>query len=363
MADHADRRREPLSNPSQLLLRNLHRLRGRQPLVVHYPDDGFLAQLITQAPECPVTAFGEQYTAYRRAQRLQTSGALAGVDLHFAASYAPTAALHDAALIFLPKSRPLLEMTVAMVAAACQPGAQIWLVGENRAGIRTAQSSLAQSIGLPRTLDTGRHSLLLEATLQTTAAPFQLDAWISPYAVDLDDQPLSVITLPGVFSYGRLDEGTKLLLSSLTQPPAATVLDLGCGAGVIGAFVKRRWPHCQVDLADVSALALEATRRTWTANGLGAANLIPSDLFADVRGRYGTILANPPFHTGIEAEYGLVRRFVQGAHHHLPPGGVLHFVTQRSIRIQPLVEAEIGVCGVVAQTAQYTVYRATKTVR
>jgi 16S rRNA (guanine1207-N2)-methyltransferase len=358
MADHT--RRDHLSNPSQLLLRNLPRLRGAHLLVVHYPDDDFLAQLTRQEPARRFTAFGEQYTAYRRAQTLQAAGELAGVDLHFAASYAPATARHDAALIFLPKSRPLLEMTLAMVAAACQPGAPVWLVGENRAGIRTAQPLLAQWIGPPRTLDTGRHSLLLESTLQATAVPFQLDAWLSQSVVELGDQSLPVINLPGVFSYGRLDEGTKLLLSSLTQPPGATVLDLGCGAGVIGAFVKRRWPHCQVDLADVSALALEATRRTWAANGLGEARTVPSDLFADITERYETILSNPPFHTGVQTDYGLVRRFVQGAQHHLRPGGVLHFVTQRSIKIQPLIETEIGDCTVVAQTPQYTVYRAAK---
>ena len=49
---------------------------------------------------------------------------------------------------------------------------------------------------------------------------------------------LRIFSLPGVFSANELDNGTSLLLSTLTSPIQGKVLDVGCGAGVIGSMIK-----------------------------------------------------------------------------------------------------------------------------
>ena len=47
----------------------------------------------------------------------------------------------------------------------------------------------------------------------------------------------------GVFSHGRLDAGTRVLLRSVPAPPATGVgLDLGCGAGPIALTLA--WGTC-----------------------------------------------------------------------------------------------------------------------
>ena len=42
--------------------------------------------------------------------------------------------------------------------------------------------------------------------------------------------------------------------------------DFGCGAGVLGAVVKRRYPQSQVTLLDVDAFAVESSRRDGAAS-------------------------------------------------------------------------------------------------
>ncbi|MBS7676150.1 methyltransferase, partial [Vibrio cholerae] len=82
--------------------------------------------------------------------------------------------------------------------------------------------------------------------------------------------PLKVVSLPGVFSHGRLDRGTELLLEHLDKLPSGNLLDFGCGAGVLGAAVKRRYPHNTVTMLDVDAFAAASSRLTLAANGLEA---------------------------------------------------------------------------------------------
>jgi 16S rRNA (guanine1207-N2)-methyltransferase len=293
--------------------------------------------------------------------RLQLRARAAGIDparLVWGAVCPPANQPHDAAVLFLPKSRALLEMTLAMVAPTLAVGASLYLVGENQAGIKSAAPLLARLLGPVKTVEAARHCVLLQAIRQVEPPPFDLEQWLVRYTIQAGQGELVVVSLPGVFSHGRLDEGSALLLATLNDQPGDTLLDFGCGAGVIGARLQTQWPALQVDLVDASALALEATRRTWLANGLTPRRIIPSDFFADVTARYAMIVSNPPFHTGVETNYDLVRTFVQGVHGQLQPGGVLQMVTQRSLKIQPLIETTIGPCQVVAQTRQYTVYRA-----
>ena len=66
---------------------------------------------------------------------------------------------------------------------------------------------------------------------QAPAAP-DLDALASHFTLQLADGPLEVVSLPGVFSHGRLDLGSALLLEHLDNPPGGRLLDFGCGAGI-----------------------------------------------------------------------------------------------------------------------------------
>lgn len=352
--------RQPLSAPSQLMLRRLAALQGQRLLVVHYPDDDFLLRFRSNQPDSKITAFGHDYAAYAHVRERLLSAGYQGDDLVFSPMHPPADCLYDAALIFLPKSRPLLEMTLAMTVALLPVGAAVYLVGENKAGIRSSRRQLEQWVGPAKQLETGRHCVLFLAHLQQAPAPFALEMWLKHFQIEVDDLELTVASLPGVFSHGRLDNGTRLLLETLEPPRGEHLLDFACGAGVIGTALLRRWPHLQIDLADASALALEATRRTMAANGLAPANVIPSDIFSNIHGFYDQIVSNPPFHTGVETDYRLVTTFVQGAHQHLLPGGCLRVVVQRFLKIQPLIEAYVGPCRVVIQDRHYTVYEGTK---
>ncbi|MCX6045804.1 MAG: class I SAM-dependent methyltransferase [Chloroflexi bacterium] len=345
-----------LHNTSQLLLRNLNRLKGERFLVVNYPPDNFVLALHQQWPAARMTAFNYDYAPHLYLQSVFGHANLPIDNIRFGAVYNAPAERYDVAILFLPKSRALIQMSLQMVAAALRPGAQVWLVGENNAGIRSSSTLLEQQMGAVRTVDAARHCLLLQAMAPDQPVAFVLDEWSTTYPIQIGQQTLTVASLPGVFSNGQLDEGTQLLLETLDEPPTGRILDFGCGAGVIGASMKQKWPANIVEMVDANALALEATRRTMVANHLPIDLIKPSNVFSDVQGAYTQIISNPPFHTGVKTDYRVVTDFLQKAAQHLAPGGSLRIVANSFLKYQPLIEAHVGNCRVVAENRSYRIY-------
>lgn len=72
------------------------------------------------------------------------------------------------------------------------------------------------------------------------------------------------------------------------------VLDIGCGSGVIGLTIKKKFPQVSVDLVDISKDALDVAKEN--ANRLGLdVHFIESDLFSNVSEKYDVIISNPPY--------------------------------------------------------------------
>lgn len=261
----------------------------------------------------------------------------------------------DAAVLFLPKSRELTDYLLQALAARLS-GRMLYLVGEKRAGIERAARQLGE-FGHLRKLDSARHCQLWQIRVENAPLPPSLDELAQRFSLDLADGPLQVVSLPGVFSHGRLDRGSALLLEHLDGLPTGRVLDFGCGAGIIGAALKRRYPQSELVLLDVDAFALESSRLTLAANGL-AAEVIAGDGIDAAPGELAAIISNPPFHQGVHTHYQASETLLQRAADHLRPGGELRLVANAFLRYPPLIEAHMGRCETLAAADGFRVYRA-----
>ncbi len=98
--------------------------------------------------------------------------------------------------------------------------------------------------------------------------------------VVLPDVHLRLETDSGMFSPGRLDTGTRVLLEAVpAPPPAGDLLDLGCGYGPMALTMAVRssaagsaagqWPGATVWAVDVNARALELCERNAARAGRG----------------------------------------------------------------------------------------------
>jgi 16S rRNA (guanine1207-N2)-methyltransferase len=262
-----------------------------------------------------------------------------------------------AAVLFLPKSRELTEYLLNTLAAFL-PGGLLYLVGEKRAGIERAAKQLT-AFGKARKLDSARHCQLWQVRVEQVPATPDLTALAKHYSLQLADGPLSVVSLPGVFSHGRLDVGSALLLQHLEQLPEGHILDFGCGAGVLGAALKRRYPQSRVSLLDVDAFAVASSRLTLMENGLEA-DVICGDGIDAAPQDLSAILSNPPFHQGVHTHYQATEHLLRRATAHLNHGGQLRLVANSFLKYPPLIEQHLGPCQVLAEANGFRIYRANK---
>ena len=145
--------------------------------------------------------------------------------------------------------------------------------------------------------------------------------------VVLPDLYLELATDSGVFSPGRLDPGTRLLLESAPLPPASgDLLDLGCGYGPIACALATRAPGATVWAVDVNERALELCARNARAAGLENVHCVtPGD--AAVPARLAAIWSNPPVRIGKDALHALLGQWLA----RLGPGGDAYLVVGRNL--------------------------------
>jgi release factor glutamine methyltransferase len=124
-----------------------------------------------------------------------------------------------------------------------------------------------------------------------------------------------------------------------------SVLDLCTGSGALAISLKKECPSLSVTASDISAEALEtaALNNRRLLAGESAVNLVHSDIFENLRGRYNIIVSNPPYIPsgeltnlapevqreprlaldGGEDGLALVRQIIAQAPDHLLPDGAL----------------------------------------
>ena len=129
----------------------------------------------------------------------------------------------------------------------------------------------------------------------------------------------------GVFSRGRLDRGSELLLDALELGPCERILDLGCGYGILGLVAAKLSEGGHVLMTDVNERATRLAEANAHANGVANAEVRVGPLYEPVRDlAFDHIVCNPP----IRAGRAVVDRIVAEAPAHLLEGGRLWLVAR-----------------------------------
>lgn len=335
-----------MDNTSQIIERNAELFAGKRLLLVNPAADALTSRLAAQWH-----VWTWDFSVSRG-----LGGVLDSAQLSFA-HCCPSMAQLDAAILVMPKALERAEYALAQIAPLLAVGQPLYLVGEKKGGITRAERLLESFGAAPEKLDSARHCQLWRVQLDRPAASFDLQQWIQRVQVELADQTVEMVTMPGVFSHGRLDEGSELLLQETAALPRGKVLDFGCGAGVLATALARRNPESRFDLVDVDALALYCAAETLRLNGVDG-EVYPSDGLSEVHGRYAAVISNPPFHTGIRHDTSIAEAFFSQVTRNLAPRGELRIVANGFLKYPILIEQHIGPCQVLRETSRFKVYSA-----
>jgi 16S rRNA (guanine1207-N2)-methyltransferase len=138
---------------------------------------------------------------------------------------------------------------------------------------------------------------------------------------------LDLETDAGMFSPGRLDAGTRLLLDVAPgPPPAGDLLDLGSGYGPIALALAARAPDATVWAVDVNERALELCARNADRAGLANVRCVtPGD--PALPAMFAGIWSNPPIRIGKQALHEMLGEWLS----RLEPQAAAHAVVQRHL--------------------------------
>ena len=151
---------------------------------------------------------------------------------------------------------------------------------------------------------------------------------------------VELVTIPGVFSHRRVDEGAQALAETLEARPGDRMLDLGCGSGAVGIVTACNTPLAGVTFVDGSARAVECARANALRNGLvpPLTGFVLSDDGLSGPPRFTLFAGNPPYFS----QHQIDELFIQTARRMLLPGGRAYFVAKNTGWIEPRVREVFG---------------------
>lgn len=270
----------------------------------------------------------------------------------------------DHIVIYQPKAKELLDYLLAATLPLLNMGGQVWLVGDNKSGVKSSMKRLERVLEEVGKVDNAKHCLLYQGFKRTEANPFVFEQWTTSWVQEVAGQTFTLCSMPGVFGHGKLDKGTELLLNQLNQHRFmsdvgnARILDFGCGDGIIALWLFNK-TGAKISALDDSAFALKATEMTFAANqATHALTLIASNGLQEVKGRFNYVVTNPPFHTGINTDYSIAEQFFRNVKQHLTLNGELFVVANDFLRYPPLLDASLGSHSRLMRDKGFAIYHA-----
>jgi 16S rRNA (guanine1207-N2)-methyltransferase len=161
---------------------------------------------------------------------------------------------------------------------------------------------------------------------------------------------------PGLFSWDRLDAGSKALMDVL-PPLSGKVADFGCGAGVLSQVVLQSPKVSSVTGFELDRRAIAAAHKTTHDPRFSS---VWVDLVATgAPGQsFDAIVMNPPFHrAGIE-DQALGMAMIIRAAEALRPGGSLWLTANRHLPYEATLKARFASFTLKSEAQGFKVYQA-----
>ncbi|WP_214471476.1 class I SAM-dependent methyltransferase [Mesorhizobium sp. dw_380] len=260
----------------------------------------------------------------------------------------------DAALVLAGRHRGQNELRIAEALERVAPGGLIVVAGGKDDGIASLRKRIDELVPLDG------HMPKYHGIAFWLRRPADLEAAEKLRAAN----PALLVegrfhTAPGMFSFDKLDAGSKLLVETLPGDLRGNVADFCAGWGYLAAEVAARSPGiAALDLYEADFASLEAARAN-IGNMAAAPSFFWTDLLTEtVDRRYDAIIMNPPFHRSRAAEPEIGIGMIRAAAKALKPGGRLFMVANRQLPYEPVLSAAFSSHAELARDGMFKVLSA-----
>jgi len=355
--------REPLrawDAADEYLLQHLFEegLPGKGTLLIE--NDAFGALSTALAPHRP-WMLSDSFLAHRGTEANLADCGLPPGSVRLLTSLQAPEGICDLVLIKIPKSLALLEDQLFRLRPHLRPGSKVIGAGMAKA-IHTSTLALFERILGPTTTSLAKKKARL---IFCTPDPGR-DPGPSPYPgrFRLEETGDLIVNHAGVFSRERLDIGTRFFLDHLpASEEEQTIVDLGCGNGILGVVAARRNPRARLVFTDESYMAVASAEMNFRA-AFGRerqAEFRATDALSGIsRKSADLILNNPPFHQENVVGDQIAWRMFTEAREVLREGGELRVIGNRHLGYHVKLRRLFGNCETIAGNAKFVILKAVR---
>lgn len=264
---------------------------------------------------------------------------------------------YDLVLIRVPKNMSFFEDMLCQLSGHLHANSKVICGYMVKHQAKASFDLLNKYIGETKTSLAQKKARLIFANFQKAQAN-------SPYPIQV---PIEGFKTPfthhsNLFSREKLDIGTRFLLEHLPKGKFPTILDLGCGNGLVGIAAKKLNPSSKLIFTDESRMAIESAK-------LNFANYFPGEkaefhwtnCFEDAKpASVDLVLCNPPFHQGNALGDQIAWQMFRDSHRALIVGGTIRVIGNTHLQYQTVLKRIFGNSRIVATNRKFMVVDAVK---
>ena len=231
----------------------------------------------------------------------------------------------DLVCLILPADRgnALVRFWLERAFYFTKPGGRVLVTGDKDKGFERYFKEAKSFFGNAEILERskGLRVGILEKSLNENPVQPQPEHFV----IEARGLKLECEALPGVFSSGKLDVASKVLLEYLPNTNSKRVLDIGAGYGALGGMLALE--GAKVTMLEDDWFSVKSIERMIELNNLSA-RVLHSDVDSSLEkdAKFDLIVMNPPFHVGKDVILDVALEFIQAAGRHLEPGGEIWVV-------------------------------------
>lgn len=270
-------------------------------------------------------------------------------------------------LLKVPKTTALLEQQLIDLQARVSSSTRVIAAGKANLLQKSTLALFEKYLGPTTT------SLAKKKARLIFCQPTGSQSALSPYpTIWFTDKPrFEISNLANVFARQQLDIGARFMiehLSKLTDLDNKTVIDLGCGNGVLGLHIFNQYQQARVVFVDESYMAVASAKQnvlTNLATKLPQSEFMVNNCLDDFANKakfseVDVVLCNPPFHQQNAITDHIAWQMFKDAKSVLKHGGQLYVVGNRHLDYPNKLKRLFGNVTTVATNQKFSILSASK---
>ncbi|VAW50705.1 23S rRNA (guanine(1835)-N(2))-methyltransferase [hydrothermal vent metagenome] len=271
----------------------------------------------------------------------------------------------DVVLIKVPKSLAMLEDQLYRIRSVINNSTVIIAAAMTKHIHLSTMELFEKIVGSTHTSRARKKSRLIFCTVDASLAvgenPYP-KSYALPY--NLDDIEIVVKNHAAVFSQEKLDLGTRFFIENIPESDQyQSILDLGCGNGVLGLMAAIKNSSAKIIFTDESYMAVESSILNFVSifDDSREAEFLQTDCLQDIdENSVSLVLCNPPFHQNNAINDNVAWQMFSESLFALEDKGELWVVGNRHLAYHAKLKRIFGNCEIIASNKKFVIHRSVK---